>query len=106
MELVGRGASAALVARPHALFHSSQRGVRNSLSALNEHYVVEIWDNPMEVSGFNVNKEIKVYHYSEAVITERLEYTSIKPIVHQFKGICCMVRQRLDTSFSSMLNEA
>lgn len=92
VELVGHGADASLVARPHALIRDSQPGRRQTISALNEHYVVEFWDDPGEM--LNVNKEIKVYRYSGALATAgHLEYIPMKPITCQFKGRLCMVRQ-------------
>lgn len=97
VELVGRGAGATLAARPHALFRNHYPGHRSISFGLNDHYVVEVWDDWDGKSvGFNVNKEIKVYHYSKALVAAGcLEYPSLKPIVHQLKGNLCMVRSRL-----------
>lgn len=94
VELAGHGSCATLVARPHALFRNFHPGYRSTTFALNDHHVVEIWEEDDEESmGFNINKEIKVYRYSEALVGPgQPEYSSIKPVVHQLKGLLCTVR--------------
>ncbi|KAF9450192.1 hypothetical protein P691DRAFT_758362 [Macrolepiota fuliginosa MF-IS2] len=90
VELVGHGASAALVANRRVAFRNSKSGSRDPTFTLNRHYFLEVLGNTSRFQT-ETDKEIQVYRYSEAPGFPN--YPVTRPITYQFSGYTCVLAE-------------